>query len=243
MKKTILLVFIILMLVLSSCGFPVRTTTVRGTGNIVTESRRVSGINSVELSGVGTLIIEQGDTESLEITAEENLMPYLETQIVGGDLRLGIKQFVNIQPTEEITFRLLVKNLNAIETSGLGNVKIGSFNADRLRIEISGSGKVTIDNLQAEDLNLEISGLGDIFLAGKVEEQRIELSGAGSYQAKGLESNMADVTISGTGNVVIWVLEKLDVELSGAGKVEYYGSPFLNSEISGIGQLISAGEK
>jgi hypothetical protein len=119
----------------------------------------------VDLSGIGTLIIEQGDSESLEISAEENLMPYLESRVVAGRLELGTRQMVNIQPTKEIVYRLKVIDLSAINTSGLGNVKIGSIETGRLNIDISGSGNVEIDNVQVKNIRLDISGLGDITLA------------------------------------------------------------------------------
>jgi len=243
MKKGIFLLLVILSLTLTSCGFPIRYTTVRGTGNSITESRRVSGFDEVELSGIGTLIIEQGISESLEITAEANLMPYLESQVSGGKLRLGVEDFANVQPTEEIVYRLKVIDLASIETSGLGEVRSASLSSDSLRIQISGSGKITIENLQSNQLNVEVSGLGDIFLAGKVEDQRVEISGSGTYSAGGLETNSAEVSISGSGNAVLWVKESLITEISGMGTVEFYGSPVIDSEISGAGKLVSAREK
>jgi carbon monoxide dehydrogenase subunit G len=243
MKKYSLLLVVMLALALTSCGFPVRYTTVRGDGNVITESRRVSGFDSVELSGIGTLIIEQGSSESLEISAEENIMPYLESRVSGGTLVLGVDQFVNIQPTEEITYRLSVIDLSEIETSGLGNVDMTSLDTTQVRIQISGSGKVTIANLMAERLEMEISGLGDISLAGSVDEQRVEVSGAGNYLAGDLESNSAVVRISGSGNATVWAKSDLNVEISGMGTVEYFGSPVIDSEISGAGRLVSVGEK
>lgn len=243
MKKSALIVLGVLGLVLASCGFPVRYTTVRGSGNVITQNRRVSGFDKVELSGVGTLIIEQGTTESLEITAQENLMPYLKSRVMGGKLNLGVEDFVNIQPTADIVYRLQVIDLSSIETSGLGDVESASLAANSLRVQISGSGKVTIENLQARELKIEVSGLGDIRLTGSVVEQRVELSGAGTYNAGELESKSADISISGSGNAVIWAKEKLNTEISGMGTVEYYGSPVIDSEISGAGKLISAGEK
>jgi hypothetical protein len=240
-KSPILLVF--LALALTSCGFPVRYTTVRGTGNAITQIRRVSGFDAVELSGVGTLIIEQGNTESLEITAQENLLPYLESRVMGGKLNLGVEDFVNVQPTADIVYRLKVIDLSSIETSGLGDVKAASLETNSLRVQISGSGKITIENLQANELSIKVSGLGDIRLAGRVDEQRVELSGAGTYHAGDLESVSVEISISGSGNAVIWAKEKLSTEISGMGTVEYFGSPVIESEISGAGKLISAGEK
>ncbi|MBM3137209.1 MAG: DUF2807 domain-containing protein [Chloroflexi bacterium] len=243
MKKSILIFIVVISLAFSSCGFPIRYTTVRGAGNVTTENRRVFGFDEVELSGVGRLIIEQGNIESLEITAEENLMPYLESRVSGGKLRLGVEDFVNVQPTEEIVYRLKVIDLASIETSGLGDVETGSLSTDSLRIQISGSGKIIVENLQADQLGIEVSGLGDIRLAGKVDQQRVEISGSGTYSAADLESNSADVSISGSGSAVLWANERLTTEISGMGTVEYFGSPVIDSEISGAGKLVSAGEK
>ncbi|MGB5817698.1 MAG: hypothetical protein WBI27_21110, partial [Thermoanaerobaculia bacterium] len=48
-----------------------------GSGVTVTETRAVSGISGVSISGVGLLIIEQTGSESLTVTAEENILPLL----------------------------------------------------------------------------------------------------------------------------------------------------------------------
>ena len=237
---TLLLVSVVVM---GACGFPVRFTEVRGSGNVVTESRKVAGFNAVELNGIGTLIIEQGDREALEITAEDNIMNHLRTEMSGSQLRLGVEEFVNIHPTEDIIYRLTVKNLSQIESSGLGKVESKKLVVENLTIEISGSGRVSLDNLQAKTLNLEISGLGDISTNGSVKEQRVEISGAGNYNAPDLASEIAIVEISGTGNAILWVSDQLDLELSGAGKVHYYGSPVLNTDISGRSEVKNLGDK
>jgi len=243
MKKNFIILFALAALTLASCGFPVRYTTVRGSGDVITETRRVAGFDRVELSGIGTLIIEQGDTESLEISAEENLMPYLVSRVSGSTLNLGVEQLVNLQPTEDIIYRLTVIDLRAVETSGLGNVEIASLETSQLKIEISGSSTFTIGDLQAEKLNVDVSGMGDITVAGRAAEQRVELSGAGTYLAGELQTNSTRISISGSGNATVWAEEDLNVEISGVGAVEYFGSPVIDSEISGAGKLVSAGEK
>lgn len=243
MKTRIFTFLLACAIVLTACGLPVRFTDVRGSGNVVTESRTVAGFNAVELSGIGTLIIDQGDKEALEITAEDNLMNYLRSDVSGSRLQLGVEELVNIHPTKDIVYRLTVKDLSQIESSGLGKVESKKLETDNLIIQISGAGRVSIDNLKANTLNLEISGLGDISANGSVKEQRVEISGAGNYNAPNLASETARVEISGTGNAILWVTDRLDLELSGAGKVHYYGSPVLNTDISGVGVVKNLGDK
>ena len=243
MKTRIFTVLLACTIALTACGFPVRFTEVRGSGNVITETRTVAGFNAVELSGIGTLIIEQGDKEALEITAEDNLMSHIKSNVSGSRLQLGGDEFVNIHPTKDIIYRLKVKNLNQIESSGLGKVELKKLETDNLVIEISGSGRVSVDNLLATTLNLEISGLGDISINGSVKSQQVQISGAGNYRAPNLVSEAASVEISGTGSAILWVTKQLDLELSGAGKIHYYGSPQLNSDISGVGVVKNLGDK
>lgn len=242
-KTTIIAVFLASTIALTACGFPVRFTEVRGSGNVITESRTVAGFNAVELSGIGTLIIEQGDRETLEITAEDNLMSRIKSSVSGSRLQLGSEEFVNILPTKDIIYRLKVKNLNQIESSGLGKIEMKKLKTDKLMVEISGSGRISLDNLQAATLRLDISGLGDISISGNVKSQQVQISGAGNYKAPNLASETANVDISGTGNAILWVTEQLDLDISGAGKVHYYGSPQINSDISGAGVVKNLGDK
>ncbi len=239
-KIAFLLVFVI---IISACGLPMRNTEVRGSGNVITETRPVAGFNAVDLSDVGKLIIEQGNKEVLEITAEDNLMEYIESKVSGSQLDLGLKEFVNIHPTKDITYRLTVKNINQIGSSGLGKIEAKKLVSENLSVEISGNGRISIDNLEAETLSLVISGLGDISLNGSATQQQLEISGAGNYNAPNLASEKAVVNISGSGTAILWVTEQLNLELSGAGKVHYYGSPVVNSNISGAGEVINLGDK
>jgi hypothetical protein len=243
MKRWVLTLILSISLLLSACGLPMRYTDVRGSGQLTTEMRPVSGINSVELSGMGTLVVEQGDEEKLEITAEDNLIDYLRSSMNGTNLSLGIDEFVNLHPTKDIVYHLTVKDLATIETSGKGNVKIESLNTDRIRVEISGDGSVKIGELQADSLDVEISGMGDIELSGSVVDQDVKISGAGDYQGGGLYSREADIQISGKGNALIWVAEELNLDLSGMGNLEYFGEPILNLDISGMGKVESLGNK
>ena len=61
---------------LCACNF----TAVRGSGNVVTQERQVSGFDSVALSGVGEVFITQGDKESLTVETDDNLMRYIQTE-------------------------------------------------------------------------------------------------------------------------------------------------------------------
>ena len=244
MKQHSIWVALIVLIVASlACDIPLGVRTVRGSGNVVTEARELSGFDSVVLSGVGQVIITQGDEESLTIETDDNLMRYIEGEVRNGRLELRIADNTIPIPSRSIVYRVGVKNLTALDSSGAGTFEIDGLDTDRLKVTLSGAGDIGIDSLSATDLTVTISGAGNVKVAGQVEVQEIDMSGFGNYNARDLESQKALVRISGAGNAVVWAQDTLDVEISGAGNVEYYGSPQVTKEVSGGGRVTSQGDK
>jgi hypothetical protein len=241
--KKISILFIALLTFTTGCVLPLRTTRVIGSGNSISEGRNVSDFNSISLSGIGTLLITQGSKESLKLTAEDNIIEYLQSNVVGNNLRLDVRDFVYLEPTEDIIYELTVVDLEKVDLSGLGDIKIESLKTSRLIFDISGSGDAELFGLDVNSLIIEISGLGNVMVAGEAETQRVNLSGAGFYEAENLHSHEAKILISGAGKAVIWVESDLDIVLSGLGDFKYYGNPDQKSDISGLGTVESLGEK
>jgi hypothetical protein len=211
---------------------------VRGSGDIVTEERDVSDFHRVNLSGIGDLIISQGDEESLTIEADDNIIQLIETDVSGGELTIQFKRGYSFVPNTSIKFYLMVKELDKISLSGAGKTICDNFEAEELEFDISGAGDIDFD-ISAADTKVYLSGAGDISLSGEVDRQKIRLSGVGNYNGKDLESRICDITVSGAGSATVNVSEELDVNISGVGNVNYTGSPRVEQEISGLGRIRS----
>ena len=248
-------IFIILMVIvpiITACAVPFRPRLIKGSGNVIVEDRKVSGFDKILVSGAGKVIITQGDSESLSIETDDNLMEYIETKVNGNTLEIGFKDDIvlssnggqaALDPSGGFTFRISVIDLEAILLSGAAKFEVEKLKTNQLRINLSGAGDITVSDLNANQLDVVVSGAGNIELIGKVEVQNVLLSGFGRYQAFDLESQEADVTISGAGGADVWVTEKLAVTISGAGDVNYYGSPTVTQDISGLGRIQSQSEK
>ena len=216
---------------------------VTGNGQMGENSPEVSDFNRVKLSSVGILKIVQGESESLTITAEENLLEYITTRVSGNELEIGVEPGIGITPTQDITYLLTVKNLEEVSLSGAGEVIIDELATDRLVLESSGVSKFTLGDLQAERLEVHISGTGSAEVAGKVEMLEISISGAGNFNGADLQAQEAEVKISGLGNTTVWVERRLDTSISGAGNISYYGDPQVSKTTSGAGSVNHKGSK
>jgi predicted small secreted protein len=213
--------------------------TVRGTGDITSEEREVGDFSAVDLAGIGTVVVDFGDKTALRIEAEKNLLPYLESEVEGDTLVLGIREGVNILPTQGIFYYLTVHDLEDITVSGLGNVDVPRLEGTAAEINVTGGGDINIEELYAKDLDVVISGLGNLNIdGGEVADQEIEITGGGNYNASEMASEVARVTITGLGSAAVWARDVLDATISGGGSVRYTGRPQITENINGLGEVI-----
>ena len=203
------------------------------------EVRDVRDFQEVSLEGVGTLLIEQGETESLTIEAEPRVLQRIATEVRNG--RLTIRPDRSFETREPITYFLTIRELTGIELAGAGRVEAAQLSADQLRINGSGAGAVIIDSLTANSLDVTASGNVQAELAGAVDSQTVEVSDAASYAAADLSSRLASVTASGASQVTVNVSESLDARVSGAARVEYIGDPAVTEDVSAAGSLSNVG--
>jgi hypothetical protein len=188
---------------------------VKGSGTIKTEPREVNGFTGVELAGSAKLIVQQGETEGLTITADDNLLEHLTADVQSSKLILGTKGRVPLEPTAPITYTLSVKRLNTIGVSGDVSVDARDIHTDSLTVAVSGSANISI--------------------SGEAEAQKIAISGTADYKADSFKTKDTSISISGSGKALIAASNRLDAEVSGSGDVQYIGNPDVTKNITGSG--------
>jgi predicted ester cyclase len=203
------------------------------------ETRDVSDFDRVSLQGIGKLVIEQGDSESLTIAAEDRVLRRIETEVQNGTL--VIRPDRGFRTREEIVYSLTVDDLTGIELSGAGQVQMQRLETGELTLNVSGAGSVAIEELMAETLDIEASGNASITLGGTVDSQTVTFSQAGAYDASNLSSRAATVSVDGAAQAVVNATETLEASASGASRITYYGDPALSESTSGVGSVTPAG--
>ncbi|MGA9379936.1 MAG: head GIN domain-containing protein [Phormidium sp.] len=216
----------------------------QGSGNIIRQQRQVSNFNRVSSKGSFHITITQGNEQLLVIEAEDYILPYIQTEIINGELLIDFINHncsCNIQPTKQIKLSVTMKDVVALKTSGSSKIHSASIATAQLNIETSGSSNVNINSLIAKTLVVVSKGSTAINLAGQIEKQEIELKGSSEYLASKLDSQTAILDISGSGTATILAGDILDITISGSGKVNYYGSPHLTQKTSGSVKITNLG--
>jgi len=219
---------------------------IRGSGVVVSQARQVADFNSIEVNFPVELTVQQGNTTSLTIEAEDNILPQLATRVSGNSLYIENSQpdwVKRVNPTRSVQIHMTVKNLQQVDFPSAGTLRVENFQTDHLEVSISGAGTVNLSNLTAHNLTVNLSGAGNITASGSVDSLNMDISGFGSFQGGDLASQTADITISGAGNATVWAKNDLGVDISGTGSVRYYGSPNVHRNVSGLGSVNSLGNK
>lgn len=219
------------------------STIERGSGNVVEETRPVSGVSSVDLTTIGNVIIQIGDEESLRIEAEDNLLKYFDTEVRGKTLRIKTTPLnVNIRPTKPVLFFLTVKDLEKVNISGSGDIQVPDLETNEFSVNIGGSGDVSMGDLNADRLEIDIGGSGDVNTNRvKVSSFIVRINGSGDINLSGLSANDLSLDVNGSGNLHIndgrVRDQEIDVNGSGDFRAEGLASEKAHIRIGGSGNI------
>ncbi|MBX3171701.1 MAG: DUF2807 domain-containing protein [Candidatus Eremiobacteraeota bacterium] len=219
-------------LLLVGCG-----QSIVGSGQLKTTTMPPSGAKTVKFFGFGQLQINQGNADTLSITTDDNLLPYLDTRLQGDVLTLDQKSGAHLKPSKDIDYKLTLKGLDRLDWSGAGKVSLSDIHGPRLVLLAAGAGQLQLAGLQIEQLTLDLGGAVNVVAAGQVKNLNVQGSGAGNLDAKALQAEAVTLKMSGTGNAAVNATATLDANLSGVGGVTYFGNPKVNQVVTGIGKI------
>ena len=232
-------------LIISSCaliGGSGLGAGIQGSGNIQTETRDTGAFQAISIEYPGAeIIIQQGDKETVELEADDNLLPQLSTAVLSGTLTIknvetDWKNIVN--PSKPVKINITVRDLSGIILSvPVGDLKVNDLQTGMLKLLVSGGAQVRLNGIDVNLLDSVLSGAGDIQASGTADELKLILSGLGSFNAADLRSNKADVELSGMGSATVRVEEELAATITGAGSIEYFGHPDVQQSVSGAGSV------
>jgi hypothetical protein len=212
---------------------------VSGSGIAKTEIRTVPAFTRIDNQSIVDIEITTKKAQTLELTADDNLLQHIKTEVVGGALVVSNKDWTlgwsaSVQPRLKISMEML----EAITNGGVGNITASPVETTRLIVALSGVGNITANDVKVQELTSTVSGVGRLQMQGEAERTAMGVSGTGSIQARTLAVQNANVSVSGAGSAHISVLQTLDATVSGVGNIVYYGTPrTINRTVTGVGSI------
>lgn len=218
---------------------------VRGSGNLETEVRSPGEFSAITIRYPAEVRIVQGESESVSITADDNLLPQLGTEVSGGVLVIDNPERnwgSRVNPSEVVQITITVQALSELTSESAGSVNIAGLSGGSLKVTIEGAGDVKLNGIELTELETLIRGVGNIDASGTVDQLNVQIEGLGNLNAEGLTAQEAYITVEGLGNATVRVVSKLHVQIDGLGSVNYFGSPTLTQSVDGLGSVKRSGD-
>ena len=209
-----------------------------GSGSLATETRAVAGFQEIAVAGSMKVLLRQSDREGLEVAADGNLLPLIETRVNNGVLQIENRRGANYTTRHPVTVTVNFVALRVLSLGGSGSIASTGLKGSNLSVALSGSGDVKLANLQLSALNVSISGSGSFAATGRSTQLDVNVSGSGGVLTEQLDADEVSVSVAGSGGAVVKANRTLDVSVAGSGDVVYGGDAVARSSIAGRGKVL-----
>lgn len=209
---------------------------VQGSGRIKTEARALGHFNGVAMGLPGNLELRIGNTESVTIETDDNLLPLIETVIENGSLKIrASKRNLDIDG-RHLKIVVQAKAVDHLALGGSGSIDADALRGAKVMIDLGGSGSIKLRGIDSDALTVVLGGSGDLKVAGGATKKlSLSIAGSGDVDLGKLQSADASVNIAGSGEATISVRDNLNVTIAGSGDVNYYGDPKVSKTAIGSG--------
>jgi hypothetical protein len=199
MKMACLPVLCFAVININSCS----TNSIQGSGVAKTESRTVPAFSKIELSGSPDVEVVVGPAVSLTVTADDNVLPLIDTEVNGATLEIGSHDSYNSHVGVKV--KITVPTLEGAN--------------------ISGSGDIHVTGLKAGEMEAGITGSGNLAIIGVADRLNAHITGSGNLKAKELSAKRVHVTVTGSGDAAVKATDEIEANITGSGNVRYAGNP------------------
>jgi len=183
----LLLTSILFLLYLTNCSLDVPDTgrKIYGEGPLVTEYINADSFKIFQHIGVGSVIIQTGDSLEITVRAQQNILDEMAYGFGDDIFAWGFKEELDIVETDTILLTIKMPNeIEAIYVSGLGNITVVGEKQESIYVEIIGLAKIAAFDLEVDVCELHISGSAECrFFVN--EEIKGSISGSGEIWYKG----------------------------------------------------------
>jgi Putative auto-transporter adhesin, head GIN domain len=194
-----------------------------GSGPVISEVREIGDFTGVTNTGSFDVFITNADEYSVEIIAQENLIPIIETYVSGYTLIVKTQNDACFKSSSAVEIHVSMPETELLRLSGSGRVFADLLESTEVEISNSGSGYMEIDSVMADSYVVSNAGSGYLSVEGSyVSEMDAIQSGSGGILC-GILYGAAEINIrhSSSGRVEATMVDGtvMDVVLSGSGRV------------------------
>jgi len=229
MKKIIAAAMVALILV-SGLVVSCAGVKLQGSGNLINETFDISDFTGIKVENGIQVELSKSSTFSVEVTADDNVIEYIEVNKSGDKLRIKPKANARFR-SATLTAKVTMPELYNLELSGGSHADVTGFSSSHdLSVKLSGGSHVNKSmspgNIAVGDAYFDLSGGSHVTFSGSADNLIVNKGSDGSHlNLEGFSVSNADVKLTNGSQATINVDGTLNVNLSGGSEVFYVGEP------------------
>lgn len=218
MKKIILLC--LAAVALASCGDKINPS-----GNVISVEREVGGFSKIMVAHGINATVTMGDETSLKITADDNVIPYIETFVMDGALNVRVRRHTSFRGNPTLRVSIVAVELSGCSASGGSSIKfVNQLTGPAIGVDLSGGSRYD-GSIEAGEVNAHLSGGSVMETSGTASKLNLECSGGSIFGDFDFATDEVNANLSGGSRTTLTVNEKLTVNASGGSTFRYRGDP------------------
>ena len=222
------------MLLLVSCQF----NGIKGSGNVTTENRPVSeDFKSIKVDKGLDVVLEQSNTKSITVIADDNVHKHIKTSIENGVLIItsDVTSYLNVDSKKIVVCTPMIENIKV--SSGASLNSKNTIKNSSIALKASSGASINV-MIETENALCEASSGSDMKISGKAIALETAASSGSSLDAEKLVSNQIIASASSGSNIDVYPLVSLKAVASSGGVIHYHNVPKnLNKKSSSGGSI------
>jgi Putative auto-transporter adhesin, head GIN domain len=220
----------LLPLLLAGCNVSLGPS-LRGSGVAKTESRQAASFSEIEVGSAIRLDVNAGHPTSLSVTADDNILPLVRTEVVGDRLKIYVDAPYSSGVGVEVNAS--TPELNALLGTGASTISTTGIDAGKFRLELHGASTGEFSG-HADVMDVTLTGASGAVLSGTCEQLNVACAGASHLKAADFAAEKVTAVLSGASSAQVNASEELTANASGASHLRYVGQPAkLNKHVNG----------
>lgn len=198
---------------------------VKGSGKVISEERSVTVFNKVYASSGINVFIEQGNSCSLKISADDNLIKYIHTEVSDSTLHVGLQEEIRLQNARPMDVYVKMEHIESLKTTSAAAIKVTtSLTVRNISLAANSGGEIEIE-LDAQQIKTSLSSGANIILKGQAELLKGELSSGANLKAPELKVKVCDIHLTSGANAYINVEDSISYAVSSGAALTCKGHP------------------
>jgi len=246
-------------LCLSSCGtLVIPQSRIAGNGHVREEVRNLSGFQQVHAARSLQVEITQKEAYEVRIEADENLLPYIVTEVSGDQLKITVMDNYQFYNYNKAVVYVSAPRFTRLGVTTSANMHLrGPLNAGSLQLKAGTSSRLLSDaEIRAEEVQIDISTSARaellvvspsvsiqtstssrLALKGRTDRMNLRMNTSSRVDAENFPAREAEVSGNTSSRAVLQVSDLIKGSLNTSSRIDYRGNPVLDVRCNTSGRI------